>query len=74
MERKHEKYQRLLDFCKTLPPTPTAVAHPCDESSLRGAADAAKLGLIAPILVGPRARRAGSATASSWTCRATRKR
>jgi phosphate acetyltransferase len=56
MERKHEKYQRLLDFCKTLPPTKTAVAHPCDESSLRGAVDAAKLGLIAPILAGPRAR------------------
>ena len=56
MERKHEKYQRLLDFCKTLPPTTTAVAHPCDESSLRGAVDAAKLDLIAPILVGPRAR------------------
>jgi hypothetical protein len=56
MERKHEKYQHLIDVCKTLPPTPTAVAHPCDESSLRGAVDAAKLGLIAPILVGPRAR------------------
>src|SRR6185503_4997753 len=56
MERTHEKYQRLLDFCKQLSPTPTAVAHPCDESSLRGAADAAKLGLIAPILVGPRGR------------------
>jgi phosphate acetyltransferase len=56
MERKHEKYQRLLDFCKTLPPTATAVAHPCDESSLRGTVDAAKIGLIAPILVGPRAR------------------
>ena len=56
MERTHEKYQRLIDFCKTLPPTPTAVAHPCDESSLRGAVDAAKIGLIAPILVGPRAR------------------
>ncbi|MDH5245591.1 MAG: phosphate acetyltransferase [Betaproteobacteria bacterium] len=56
MERKHEKYQRLLDVCRTLPPTPTAVAHPCDESSLRGAVDAARLGLIAPILVGPRAR------------------
>src|SRR5512137_829896 len=56
MERKHAKYQLLLDVCKTLPPTPTAVAHPCDESSLRGAVDAAKLGLIAPILVGPRAR------------------
>jgi phosphate acetyltransferase len=56
VERSHEKYQRLLDFCKTLPPTPTAVAHPCDESSLRGAVEAAKLGLIAPLLVGPRAR------------------
>ncbi|HSC97885.1 MAG TPA: phosphate acetyltransferase [Casimicrobiaceae bacterium] len=55
-ERVHEKYQRLLEFCKTLPPTPTAVAHPCDESSIRGAVDAAKLGLIQPILVGPRAR------------------
>ncbi|MCL4760969.1 MAG: phosphate acetyltransferase [Burkholderiales bacterium] len=56
MERRHEKYQRLIDACKSLPPTPTAVAHPCDESSLRGAVDAAKLGLIAPVLVGPRAR------------------
>ncbi len=56
MEREHAKYQRLLDFCKSLPPTPTAVAHPCDESSLQGAVDAARLGLIAPILVGPKAR------------------
>jgi phosphate acetyltransferase len=56
MERTHEKYQRLLDFCKSLPPTTVAVAHPCDESSLRGAVDAARLGLIAPILVGPKAR------------------
>jgi phosphate acetyltransferase len=53
---KHAKYQLLLDRCKTLPPTPTAVAHPCDESSLQGAVDAAKAGLIAPILVGPVAR------------------
>jgi phosphate acetyltransferase len=56
MKNKHEKYQRLIDRCKKLPPTPVAVAHPCDQSSLEGAADAAKLGLIAPILVGPRAR------------------
>jgi phosphate acetyltransferase len=56
MERQHTKYQKLLDFCKSLPPTPTAVAHPCDKSSLQGAVDAAKLGLIAPILVGPKAR------------------
>jgi len=56
MERKHDKYQKLIDACKALPPTPTAVAHPCDESSLRGAIDAANMGLIAPILIGPRAR------------------
>ena len=54
--RLHQKYERLLEFCKTLPPTRTAVAHPCDESSLRGAVDAARLQLITPILVGPRAR------------------
>ena len=52
----HDKYQRLIDFCKTVPPTPTAVVHPCDESSLRGAVDAAHMELITPILVGPRAR------------------
>jgi len=55
-ERTHEKYQSLLDSCRLLPPTPTAVAHPCDQSSLEGAVDAARMGLIAPILVGPRAR------------------
>jgi phosphate acetyltransferase len=56
MEQKHEKYERLIDYCKELPPTPTAVAHPCDKSSLEGAVEAARLGLIAPILVGPRER------------------
>ena len=56
MAREHTKYQYLLDVCKALPPTPTAVAHPCDESSLKGAVDAARMGLIAPILVGPKAR------------------
>jgi phosphate acetyltransferase len=56
MDQKHEKYQRLIDYCKGLPPMPTAVAHPCDKSSLEGAVEAARLGLIAPILVGPRER------------------
>jgi phosphate acetyltransferase len=51
---RHEKYERLLDLCKVLPPTPTAIAHPCDEASLKGAVEAAKMGLLAPILVGPR--------------------
>ena len=50
----HEKYRRLIDTAKALPPVATAVVHPCDESSLSGALDAAKLGLIRPILVGPK--------------------
>ena len=52
----HEKYKRLIDAAKALEPVSTAVAHPCDESSLTGAVDAAKLGLIRPILVGPKAK------------------
>jgi phosphate acetyltransferase len=55
-ERKHEKYQRLIERCKGLPPTRTAVAHPCDGSALLAAVEAAQAGLIAPTLVGPRAR------------------
>src|SRR5262245_39055556 len=54
--RKHEKYEALIARCKSLPPTRTAVAHPCDESSLTAVVDAAKAGLMTPILVGPRAR------------------
>jgi phosphate acetyltransferase len=54
MTARHEKYQRLIDYCKTLAPTPTAVAHPCERSALEGAIEAGKLGLIVPILVGPR--------------------
>jgi phosphate acetyltransferase len=56
MDAKHAKYERLIEFCKTLAPTPTAVVHPCDQASLEGAIEAARLGLIAPILVGPRER------------------
>lgn len=51
-----DKYARLLARCEGLPPIPTAVAHPCDYSSLDGALEAARLGLIVPILCGPAAR------------------
>jgi phosphate acetyltransferase len=54
LERKHEKYELLLDRCKVLAPTATAVVHPCDKTSLEGAIEAAQLGLLQPILVGPR--------------------
>jgi phosphate acetyltransferase len=52
-DRKHEKYERLINQAKALSPLATAVAYPCDESSLAGAVDAARMGLIAPLLVGP---------------------
>lgn len=52
-ETPHARYEQLIASCKGLPPTPTAVAHPCDQSSLEAALKAAKLGLIAPVLVGP---------------------
>jgi phosphate acetyltransferase len=51
-----DKYAILLSRCEGLPPIPTAVAHPCDQSSLDGALEAARLGLIVPLLVGPEAR------------------
>ncbi len=50
------KYEQLLERCKGLPPVPTAVAHPCEQSALEGAVEAGRLGLIAPILVGPAAK------------------
>jgi phosphate acetyltransferase len=53
---RHEKYERLVAAAQRLSPLPTAVAQPCDESSLRGAIEARDAGLITPILVGPKAK------------------
>jgi len=50
------KYAQVLERCASLEPVPTAVAHPCDPSALSGAVEAAELGLIVPILVGPIAK------------------
>src|SRR5215510_7502096 len=60
-----ENFQRLIAAVKALPATPTAVAHPSDESSLAGALDAAKLGIITPILVGPRKKILAAASAAT---------
>jgi phosphate acetyltransferase len=51
--RRHEKYDRLIAAARGNPAIPTAVAHPCDETSLKGALDAAAAGMIVPVLVGP---------------------
>ncbi|WP_088285280.1 bifunctional enoyl-CoA hydratase/phosphate acetyltransferase [Ideonella sp. A 288] len=52
----HHQHDALLARCDGLPPMPTAVAYPCDETSLRAAVDAAAAGLIEPVLVGPAQR------------------
>ena len=43
--RAHTKYDQLIEATRALPPTPTVVVHPCDETSLVGAVEAAALGL-----------------------------
>ena len=47
------KYDRLIASARDGTPAVTIVAHPCDETSLRGAVEAAAEGLIEPVLVGP---------------------
>ena len=57
----HSKYDRLIARAKEVPAATTIIVHPCDETSLRGALDAAEAGIIKPILVGPAAKIAGTA-------------
>jgi phosphate acetyltransferase len=47
------KYDKLISLAKEVPPANTVVVHPCDEASLRGPCEAAELGIVTPILVGP---------------------
>jgi len=47
------KYDRLISKAKAVAAAKTIAVHPCDETSLRGATEAAALGIIDPILVGP---------------------
>ena len=58
------KYERLLARCEALAPVPTAVAHPCEAMALAGAVEAARQGLIAPLLVGPATKIAAIAESS----------
>jgi phosphate acetyltransferase len=59
--RRHAKYDQLIAAAREIRAVPTAVAHPCDESSLKGALDAAAAGMIQPILVGPEGKIRGIA-------------
>jgi phosphate acetyltransferase len=59
--KPHARYERLMASAKACRRLPTIVVHPCDETSLRGACEAAEAGIIKPTLVGPVAKINGTA-------------
>jgi phosphate acetyltransferase len=50
------RFNSLLALGDKLEAVRCAVVHPCDEGSLSGAMDAARYGLIIPVLIGPEVR------------------
>jgi phosphotransacetylase len=54
--RRTDRYAALLKKCEPLAPVRCGIAYPCDRDSLLGPIEAAKLGLIDPVLVGPEAK------------------
>ncbi|WP_232418001.1 bifunctional enoyl-CoA hydratase/phosphate acetyltransferase [Methyloversatilis thermotolerans] len=50
------RFRELLALGQGIAPVRCAVVHPCDGGSLQGALDAARHGLIVPLLIGPEAR------------------
>jgi len=55
-QQRHDKYERLVATARSLPKLKVAVAHPCDAASLGAVCEAAELGLIEPILIGPQGK------------------
>lgn len=51
---RHERFDGWLSEAARGSPLSTAIAYPCDQTTLCAAVKAAKAGLITPILVGPR--------------------
>ena len=57
LHRRRHVFHDLIERAKAGGPAITvSVCHPCDQVSLEGPLDAAKLGLMVPILVGPEQR------------------
>jgi len=56
MQSKAPRSHALVERARSLGPAPTAVVYPCSGPALSGALEAAAAGLIAPVLVGPRAQ------------------
>ena len=54
----------LVDQARKLPRIRAAIVHPCAQPSLAGALEACALGMIEPVLVGPRRKIAAAAAAA----------
>ena len=50
------RFKALMALGQGLPALRCAVVHPCDAESLSGAMDAARHGLLVPVLIGPQSR------------------
>ncbi|MDQ1829131.1 bifunctional enoyl-CoA hydratase/phosphate acetyltransferase [Massilia scottii] len=62
---KYARYRELLAKTRALAAVTAVVAHPCDEASLSATVEAAKAGLIKPVLVGPAAKIRAIASAAA---------
>lgn len=51
--RRGDAFIKLFKKCESIPPVRCAVIHPCDRNSLLGPLEAARRGMIEPILIGP---------------------
>lgn len=70
------KFDKLIGRAKGLDPIATAVVHPVEPNAIAGAIEAARAGLIAPVLVGPEERIRAAAEAAGidlapWPVEAT---
>jgi phosphate acetyltransferase len=61
--RRGDAFGPLFKACQSFPATTCAVVHPCDPDSLRGPIEAARRGLIEPVLIGPEEKIRGVAEA-----------
>ncbi len=62
--RRSDAFARILRQCEGIAPVRCAVVHPCDRDSLLGPLEAARRGLIEPVLVGPEAKIRATAEAA----------
>ena len=61
---RYRIFESLFERCRQIDPVRTAIVHPCDAESLRGALEAAARGIIVPVLIGPRAKIEAAAQAA----------